>query len=305
MGDVRTYASPVAFRAALNARLLSRARTLKLPVERVRTLAVMERFLARVVAVFPPTTVLKGGLALEFRLEKARTTADIDLRLLGDPRSAGTLVETAARYDPEPRDFRSFEVQPHPNHPIIRGEGAVYEGSRYMVTPSLAGERYGDKFGVDLSFADALYGAPAEVEGSDAFTFIDIAPVRVPVYPVGSHLAEKLHAYTSPRREGTESSRVKDLPDMALLATIPGLDAAELRTAIHTTFSFRATHAVPLSLPAPPLGWADRYRRIAGEESLKWRELPDLFEAVASFLNPVLADVEGHWDPGDWRWRDR
>ena len=68
---MKTYASPVAFRTALNARLRSRAGATSLPVNRVRTLAVMERFLARVVAVFPPTTVLKGGLAPELRLETA------------------------------------------------------------------------------------------------------------------------------------------------------------------------------------------------------------------------------------------
>ncbi len=60
-----TYASPVAFRTGLNARLRTRARATNPPVNRVRTLAVMERFLAMVVEVFPATTVLKGGLALD------------------------------------------------------------------------------------------------------------------------------------------------------------------------------------------------------------------------------------------------
>jgi hypothetical protein len=305
MGGMKTYASPVAFRTALNAKLRSRAGAMNLPVNRVRTLAVMERFLARVVAVFPPTTVLKGGLALELRLEKARTTVDIDLRLLGDPRDAAALIDAAARHATEPSDFLSFLAEPDPEHPTIRGEGAVYDGSRYKVTPSLAGERYGDVFGVDVSFADALHGEPVEVEGSDAFAFIGVAPVVARAYPPGSHLAEKLHAYTLPRRDGTENSRVKDLPDMALIATIPGLDAAELRAAIHATFTFRGTHAVPLVLPAPPPNWVDRYRNMADAESLAWKELPDVFAAVAGFLDPVLAGGVGLWDPSDWRWRER
>lgn len=204
MGGVKTYVSPVAFRTALNARLRSRARALNLPVNRVRTLAVMERFLARVVAVFPPTTVLKGGLALELRLEKARTTVDMDLRLLGDPRSAEALIDAAARHVAVPDDFLSFIAEADPEHPTIGGEGAVYAGSRYKVTPLLAGERYGDVFGVDVSFADALHGEPVEVEGSDAFAFIGVAPVVARAYPAGSHLAEKLHAYTLPRRDGAD-----------------------------------------------------------------------------------------------------
>ena len=120
-------------------------------------------------------------------------------------------------------------------------------------------------------------------------------------YPAGSHLAEKLHAYTLPRRDGTENSRVKDLPDMALLATIPGLDAAELRAAIHATFTFRGTHAVPLMLPAPPPNWVDRYRNMADAESLAWKDLQEVFAAVAGFLDPVLAGGVGLWEPNEWR----
>jgi hypothetical protein len=246
------YATPIAFKAALNARLRQRARVARLPVDRVRTIAVMERFLARIVAVFPDTTVLKGGLALELRLEKARTTKDIDLRLLGDPGDAAAHIAEAARHIVDPDDYLTFWAEPDPEHPAIQGEGAVYDGFRFKVTPILAGERYGDVFGVDVSFADALHGEAVELRGSDAFGFIGVPPVLARAYPAESHLAEKIHAYTLPRRDGSENSRVKDLPDMALIASIEGLDAADLRAAIRATFAFRATHPVPAKVPDPP-----------------------------------------------------
>jgi hypothetical protein len=44
---------------------------------------VFDRFLARVVAVLGDAVLLKGGLVLELRLERARTTKDIDLRVTG------------------------------------------------------------------------------------------------------------------------------------------------------------------------------------------------------------------------------
>jgi hypothetical protein len=299
---MKEYKTPIAFRNALNARFRERARSMKLPVDRVRTLAVMERFLARVVAVFPQTTVLKGGMALELRLEKARTTKDIDLRLLGDPKGAAILIAKAAHHVVEPDDYLSFTAELDLEHPTIQGDGVIYEGYRFKVTPSLAGERYGDVFGIDVSFADALYGEVVEVYGSDAFTFIGVPPVTIRVYPVGSHLAEKLHAYTLPRSDGSENSRVKDLPDIALIASIKGLDASDLRAAIQATFSFRNTHPIPLAIPDPPTSWVDRYRRMADEESLPWKDLPHLIEVVRDFLNPLLAGREGIWDPVGWRW---
>lgn len=45
---MKTCATPAAFRAALSNRLDNQARASSLPVARVRTIAVMERFLARV-----------------------------------------------------------------------------------------------------------------------------------------------------------------------------------------------------------------------------------------------------------------
>ena len=90
----------------------------------------MERFLARVVAVFPDTTILKGGLALELRLERARTTKDIDLRLLGSPGMTAVYMAKAAAHPVTPDDYLSFTAELDPEHPTVRGEGVVYEGFR-------------------------------------------------------------------------------------------------------------------------------------------------------------------------------
>lgn len=299
---MKTYPTPVAFRAALSARLRDRARTASLQVDRVRTLVVMERFLARVFEVFPDTTVLKGGLALELRLERARTTRDIDLRLLGSPEMATSLMAQTAAHRVTPDDYLSFTAELDPEHPTIRGEGVVYEGFRYKVTPFIASERYGDSFGVDVSFADALHGEPVALVGGDAFAFIGVPPVKVRAYPAGSHIAEKLHAYTLPRRTDSENSRVKDLPDIALIAGIWGLDAADLLLAIRKTFAFRATHDVPARLPEPPSSWVETYRRMAEQEDLPWGKLSDLVPAVRAFIDPVLAGSAGTWDPASWTW---
>lgn len=81
---VRTYPSPEAFKQALEQRL--RASTQTGPeFARKRQLLVFDRFLARIVAVLGDAATLKGGLVLELRIARARTTKDVDLHLTGAP----------------------------------------------------------------------------------------------------------------------------------------------------------------------------------------------------------------------------
>ena len=105
-----------------------------------------------------------------------------------------------------------------------------------------------------------------------------------------------------------ENSRVKDLPDLALLGKVRALDAGRLRRALEQTFDFRKTHALPASLPPPPRSWIEVYRRMAEEDDLDWRTLADLVLAVRAFLEPVLVEEapSGRWNPGKWVWaKDR
>jgi hypothetical protein len=57
-----------------------------------------------------------------------------------------------------------------------------------------------------------------------------IAPPTLRLYPIETHIAEKLHAYTMPRAR--PNSRVKDLPDLALLGTAQPIEAKRLRAAL-------------------------------------------------------------------------
>lgn len=96
---MKTYANPLAFKAALEERLKNIVRSnnnRNQALQRVRTLAVMERFMARVMMVLPDEYMLKGGLALELRLSKARSTKDMDFRFMGDPEEVLGQLRSAA-----------------------------------------------------------------------------------------------------------------------------------------------------------------------------------------------------------------
>lgn len=102
------------------------------------------------------------------------------------------------------------------------------------------------------------------------------------------------------------NSRVKDLPDLALLATARQLDAQRLRAAIEQTFMFRKTHAVPAFVPAPIEAWKAPYEAMAREDQLPWTTLDEVTKAAQEFLDPVLAGaLEATWEPSEWAWRIR
>jgi hypothetical protein len=298
---VKSYPTPAAFKMALNTVLRTRATATGRPIDRVRSVLTMERLLARVLQVAPGMVLLKGGLALELRFERARATRDIDLRVSASPADLDEILGRIASATTNPDDYLRFEMVSHPRHPTIHGDGVIYEGRRYVVTPRLAAQPYGSAFGLDISFGDAVCGSPAVVRGNDTLAFVGVEAVEAQCYPLTSHIAEKLHAYTL---RGADNTRTKDLVDIGLIAMQSELAAGDLRAAIDATFAFRATHHCPARCPDPPAAWDAPYARMAQAENLRWRDLAELTAAVQTFLDPALSGVRGDWNPSSWAWID-
>jgi predicted nucleotidyltransferase component of viral defense system len=294
----RAYATPLAFKQALEQRLKS-ASSSGLDFARRRQLLVFDRFLARVTTVFGEAVLLKGGLVLELRLASARTTKDVDLWLKGSSDTVLARLQEAGRLDLG--DFMTFELGLDTDYPAIQNDGMQYEGQRFRAECRMAGKLYGQRFGVDVAFGDPVLGEADRVTAEDLLDFAGIAPPVLRLYPVETHVAEKLHAYTMPRTR--PNSRVKDLPDMALLAMVQPLQAERLRQALEQTFEHRATHALPSALPAPPATWSVPYQQMAQENELPWASLEQLTTVVAGFLNPVLEGRRGTWVPEHWAWK--
>jgi hypothetical protein len=294
----QAYRTAAAFKQALEQRLRT-ASASGVDFARRRQLVVFDRFLARVALEFGDAVTLKGGLAVELRIERARTTKDVDLRVMGAPEDILDRLRGAASRDLG--DFMVFTVRPDDRHPEIQNDGMQYEGLRFRADCTVAGKVYGRSFGVDVAFGDPVFGEPEVMVAEDALAFAGIAPPALRVLPVETHLAEKLHAYTMPRAR--PNSRIKDLPDIALLASAGPVDAKRVRGAMEQTFAFRGTHDVPERLPMPPETWAAPYTVIAREDQLRWVTLLDAFEAARAFLDPVLTASGGAvWDPTTWRW---
>jgi predicted nucleotidyltransferase component of viral defense system len=298
MKRLKQYATPEAFKHALETRIRKASTEAGMDLARYRQLLIFDRFLARIFEEFQDRAVAKGGVVLELRLERARTTRDVDLRLVGSPEGLLEQLQRAGRRDLS--DHLSFIVIIDSERPTLEGEGMVYDGQRFRAECLLAGKLYGNPFGVDIAFGDVLTVAPEIIEGSRFLEFAGIAPARLRIYPREAHIAEKLHAYTLPRRN--ENSRVKDLPDLALLATTGPFEATKLRTALERTFKFRDSHRLPANVPRAPASWARIYARMATDDDLPWSTLEAVETAVQRFLDPILGEERGTWDPKAWSW---
>lgn len=294
----RKYSTPERFKAALLARLKHLAKEQGSVPARLRVRLVFERFLARVVQEFGDAVVLKGGFALELRLDQARSTKDVDLRVMGSPQGLLERLQEAGRIDLG--DFMQFEVREDPDHPEMLNPGLEYEGFRFLVECKIAGKPFGGHFGADVALASTIVGALERVRCPDTLDFIGVPPPQVLLYPIATHIAEKLHAYTRPIENNT---RVKDLPDLALLATTGPITARDLREGIQRTFDARATHRIPTTFPDPPASWQASYSRMVVEYALQWPTLAAVTAAARAFLEPVLSGAAPDtWSPSAWRW---
>ncbi|HEY6173060.1 MAG TPA: nucleotidyl transferase AbiEii/AbiGii toxin family protein [Kofleriaceae bacterium] len=231
----RRYSSPADLKQSLEDRLRRDAAGFE--IQRRRQLIVFQRLLARLAAGLGRQVVLKGGLCLEIRIAGARTTRDIDLVVFGD--HATLLARLQALGQLDLGDFMTFEVQPDRGHPELTGDGLIYGGKRFRVECKLAGKIYGARFGLDVVFGGHMLGAATPIKGEDYLGFAGIAAPELLLIPVETHIAEKLHAYTLPRP--TPNSRVRDLPDLALLATVPdALVGDRIAAALRQTFQARS-----------------------------------------------------------------
>ena len=281
------YATPAAFRQALEARLGDLARSKGVDVQRLRKQTAFDRLLCRLFQLPGNSLVLKGGYAMELRLAGSRTTRDIDLVERGSFPGPGRLQERILRLLQagaalDLKDFFAYSI----GEPTQGLEGAPYGGARYPVEVHMAGRIFA-RFHLDVASGDPVLEPIQTIRGGDWLAFAGLDTVPFPMISKEQQFAEKLHAYTLPRG-GRSNTRVRDLVDMFLLVQT-GMDAHLVREAIQAVFKRRGTHPSPDRLPAPPAEWAVPFGALAEECGLD-AEVEDAYQAIAAFCDagPIL-----------------
>jgi len=292
------YENPAAFRQALDDRLKLEATRTGLGLSRLRKRVAFELFLRRLAAVGGDRWILKGALALDFRLPTAtRSTKDIDIGRADNEQAA--IEDLTAAQQLALDDFFSYTV--------IRTDGLDesddFSAVRFSVNAELAGRSF-ERFVLDVAFVDALPTNPETIQTTGFLSFAGIEPIRIPAVPIHQHIAEKVHAYTRTYGAGGRpSTRPKDLVDLLLIENSATIDADQLREALERTFAVRGTHPLPDALPPAPPEWADPYGRLAREVGVE-PELAAAHAHAARFLDPVLdGTANGTWRTETASWR--
>jgi predicted nucleotidyltransferase component of viral defense system len=274
------YATPAAFRRALEDRLRERSELQGESLARLRRLVAFDRVLARLFAVEGDAPwIVKGGFGLEVRYRMAaRTTKDLDLSAVveGGAKSSlrERLQEAAERHVGD-----DFVVTI--GSPDSRRRGPKAGPVRFPVEVRLAGRAFA-RFHLDVGVGDLSPRAAEWIAGEDLLSFADIPPARFAVIRIEQQIAEKLHALTRPRGR-TANTRVKDLVDLVLLLERERPVAGTVRRAAAFTFRRHATHPLPEDLPFPPDGWAEPYAALAQEARATARTLPDAHRLLCRF----------------------
>jgi hypothetical protein len=295
------YTSAVALRAALRARLSATAKAGGgHGLDELQRQFAYDRLLAR--AFDGPDSqrwVLKGAGALLARLPQARHSRDLDLAYLAvnDERGDEDLDEAAhSLREAADRDlgdhFRFEVVRVSPLQEAAKGRRlhlVAYLGARYAA------------FHVDVVVGTAMTGVP---ELAPPLTSVDIPGLIRPAYrlfPLVDHIADKLCAIIEVHdQDGVPrpSTRIKDLVDLALIASTQCPESGALRRAVaggcaHRGLPMPQRFAVP-DVEVWRVGYPGKAREAAGL-------VPDFVEAVrlvCALLDPVLAGTAaGVWDP--------
>lgn len=279
------YANAAALRQALDARIRTLAAERGAPIQGLQLKVAIERLLARLFHGEGRRWLLKGGYAMELRFRpRARATRDVDLAMRsGAPADLGrahiddahrALLEAAKV---ELGDHFDFSVSPG------RGNiaGAPGGGASFGVTATVAGRVFA-RFGLDVGFGDAEFGAPEPLEGEDFLGFAGCANARALAIPRAQQFAEKIHAYTHPWDDRI-NTRSRDLVDMVLLIERGGLDPDEVRRALAATFGRRGGRAVPGELMPPPETWTAEFAAMAAQAGLSHADLAAAFQTLQRF----------------------
>lgn len=278
-----TYETPEALRIALETRLLARSNETGIGLDRLRRRVLFERIIARLEAADPGRWVLKGGMALEVRIQDAaRLTKDIDLGLRDEVANGTELHERlvdALTADPDGDNF-VFTTEP----PVrLSEDGSVTWRSK--VAAQLSGRLFGG-IQLDISPRPHELDATERMELPNSMDFAGIPATVVEIVDVHRHAAEKFHGML--RDFGNhENSRVRDLVDLVILIEEELVTASALAAKSAEVWNQRDGVDPPITLPVLPETWPSRYEKLAADLDLDTKS----FSAAVALVDVLWAEM--------------
>jgi predicted nucleotidyltransferase component of viral defense system len=302
MTDELRYATPVALRAAITARLRAATTSDKnrnLP-NLLRQFA-YDRLLYRIfTSEDADRWVLKGATALLARLHgEARHSIDIDLfNRQGALDEAEAALRAAAERNV--RDHFTFALAP--GRRIAEAGVAL----RVNVTAFLGAVEFAH-FNVDLVANTGMTGVP---EKAEPLILVDIPGVPMTtyrIYPLADHIADKVLAMAEQhaRQDGAAivSTRYRDLADLVLIARREVVDAEAVMVAFIAQAKRRHFDLPDELQPPDDPRWRAGYARVARDVPVLEKDFGVAVRTAKRFIDPVLqSTARGRWSPDHQAW---
>lgn len=252
------YETPSAFRTALKDRFERIARAdRRYSLHELQRQFAYDRALAKLFSsIDADQWVLKGAGALLARLATARHSKDIDMFFTAtdaDVDDAVDALQAALRIDLG--DHFAFDIT------RVAPLQEEAKGARVHVNARLGSTLFAT-FHIDVVVGTVMTGTPDVVAPLTPLDIEGLIRPRYRVFPVADHLADKLCATISThagRGRSASSSRVKDLVDIAIIATTLETDSQALRIAVATNAALRRLDLPECFAVPDPVGWAARY----------------------------------------------
>jgi len=249
-----------------------------------------ERIVARLEAAQPGQWVVKGGMALEVRLQDdARLTKDIDLGLRAELDDEGELherVDDALGRDLDGDNFMFTTSPPQRLSP----DGGGHVTWRFSVSASVGGRVFGT-IKLDVSPRAHELARTDRLALPNLLDFAEIPTPEVEIVDVQRHAAEKLHAIARDYSD-RDNSRVRDLVDVVLLLEHDALDAKKVADAARAVWAERDNSTPPAVLPPLPDDWPDRYHRLASQHDLQTTSFGDARGHVDALWSQMFQNEE-------------
>ena len=282
----RRYASPGAFRRALDDRLKTTAKRLGLPVNTLRRQFVLECYLARLFALPDRGWLLKGGTGLIARIPGARHSRDLDLCQTASGRDLDeSIEELIAAGRPSERDPFVFGIV---RRTRMTGDA---EGHRLTVTARLGGTEY-EKFPIDTTVRLSFVGQAEIVPKLLPVQIEDVEePPSMRLYPMADQVADKVAAMHETHGSNA-SGRYRDLVDLVLITTQVTLFLDDVVAALRLQEVARNI-VLPPRMTSPGPAWAINYPGEAKRSTLgaPHHSLDQALAQVGRQIDPALARV--------------
>jgi hypothetical protein len=279
------YKTPQSFEQAIRSRLKELSKGDGAENARYQRQIAYSQLLRRLFLEKDVPWALKGGHALEIRLQRARGTKDIDLALKEAEFFEGAPEEKMHNLKEVLQKKASLDIGDYFTFlitgPIMDLDNAPYGGGRFHVEAKIGGKTF-SKFHLDIGVGDVWIEPHDELVVKNHLETLGIEDFKVETINIEQHFAEKVHAYTVPREN--PNSRVKDIVDMYLIVKHENVDKDLLKTALNETFKRRATHELPKELEPPPDSWEKPFERMMKEISSEKVSIQSAFEIVRDYL---------------------